>query len=497
MRLRENEDLVFVMLCKTRTELVMAEHNGLGEAHEDTVLTDAEPSHLTLSQRLSTIYSAATIGLVALSLFWFAILVVMQWWELAFTEGVLALACVMTWLLVRAGRLSLALVASQMTFYAVILLICLRYDIPDQAAPRVTHLFLLATALVGYINYIREPSRLQLGVIAATLVTFVVFASTPLALPGAMPLPDSIRVPGSWLNTIVAVAILVGCVYAMQAELARKSALVRELQNAVIGRQFELFYQPQVDRDGHTIGAEALLRWNHPRRGYVSPDDFIPVAEQNGLMSLIGGWVIEQACKTLRLWQDDPQRRDLRLAVNVSADQFLDPGFEQFVLDAAARHGIARSRLKLELTESIMVSRIETTIAKMAALQAAGFGMSLDDFGTGYSSLGYLQRLPLEQLKIDRSFVRDVLDNSRSAALAKNVIQIGHDLGLAVLAEGVETQEQFDFLRDNGCSEFQGFLFGRPAPLDQFRVNQDLVAQFVLDMDADNLVEAPLRRKAQ
>ncbi|WEK04916.1 MAG: EAL domain-containing protein [Candidatus Devosia phytovorans] len=436
----------------------------------EELLSRAEPSHLTLSRRMSTIYSTATTGLAVLSLFWLGVLLAMKWWELAFIEGVLALACLFTWLLVRAQRLSLAMIVSQLTFYVVILIICLKYDIPDAAAPRVTHLFLLSAALVGYINYIREPSRLQLVMIGVNLVTFVVFASTSLALPGMVPLPDQVRIPGSWLNTIFAVTILVGSVYAMQAELARKSALVRELQAAVLGNQFELFYQPQVDCDGRTIGAEALLRWMHPKRGLVPPDEFISVAEQNGLMKLIGSWVIEQACRTLGQWRSDPDRQDLRLAINVSADHFLDPGFEQFVVAAAARHAIDPTRLKLELTESIMVAKIEPAIAKMTALRLAGIGTALDDFGTGYSSLGYLQRLPLEQLKIDRSFVRDVLDNQRSAALARSVIQIGNDLGLAVLAEGVETQEQFDFLRNNGCTQFQGYLFGRPVPLDQFGI---------------------------
>ena len=433
-------------------------------------MTEPEPIRHSLSGRLSFIYSTAMAALVGLSLFWLVILVIMQWWDLAITEGMLAVACLFTWLLIRSGRLSLALIVSQMTFIAAILIICLAYDLPSPAAPRVTHLFLLATALVGYINYIREPTRLQLGVIAFSLVSFVVFASTEVGLPFATPLPDSVRIPGSWINTIAAVAILAGCIYAMQAELARKSAMVRELQAAFLNDQFELFYQPQVNQNAATIGAEALLRWKHPKRGYVSPADFVPIAERSGLMTLIGGRVIERACQTLSQWQEQPETRNLRLAVNVSANQFLDDGFERFVLDVTARYRIDRTLLKLELTESVMIANFELVIARMTRLRAEGIATALDDFGTGYSSLGYLKRLPLEQLKIDRSFVQDMLDNERSAALARSVLQIGTDLGLDVLAEGVETQAQFDYLREIGCTRFQGYLFGRPVPLESFKL---------------------------
>jgi EAL domain-containing protein (putative c-di-GMP-specific phosphodiesterase class I) len=431
-------------------------------------LTDAGPSHRTLSGRLVFIFSAATAALAVLSLFWFAILLLMQWWLLALTEAVMGIACILTLLLIQRGRLSIALLVSQITFFAVIMLICLNYDIPNPAAPRVTHVFFLCLALVGYLNFVRERSHFQLALIALSLLGFVVFGSTMLALPSATPLPDAVRIPGSWLNTIVAVGLMAGCVYAMQIEFARKSNVVRELQAAVFRNQFELFYQSQVDADGRTTGAEALLRWRHPKRGLVPPDQFIPIAEQNGLMIIIGGWVLEQACRTLAAWQQDQATRHLQLAVNVSADQFLDPGFEQFVLDVTKRHAIDVSGLKLELTESVMAANIDLVIAKMTALRAAGIGTALDDFGTGYSSLGYLKRLPLEQLKIDRSFVQDVLENERSAALARSVIQLGNDLGMAVLAEGVETAQQFAFLREHGCTQFQGYLFGRPVPLDQF-----------------------------
>jgi EAL domain-containing protein (putative c-di-GMP-specific phosphodiesterase class I) len=432
------------------------------------LLTDAGPSHQTFSARLTLIYTIANVVIVGLGLFWLVVLSIIQWWSLALAEGIMTIACLLTLVLIRRGHLSRALISSQITFYGIVLLICMVYDVPNAAAPRVTHLFFLCLALVGYINLVRERSRLQLIVIVLATLSFVVFASSEIVLPFATPLPDAVRVPGSWLNTMVAVALLGGCVYLMQVEFARASTLVREMQAAVFNNQFELFYQPQVDHNGTIMGAEALLRWNHPKRGLVPPDEFLPSAEQNGIMTLIGNWVLQQACQTLSVWQQNPATSHLRLAVNVSASQFLDEQFEQFVLDACDRNHINRAGLKLELTESVMVANIELVIAKMTSLRAHGVGTALDDFGTGYSSLGYLKRLPIEQLKIDRSFVQDVLENERSAALARNVIHLGSDLGMAVLAEGVETQQQFEFLRENGCTHFQGYLFGRPVPLDQF-----------------------------
>ncbi len=422
----------------------------------------------SLPERLSTVYGVATTIAAAIGIFWFIALLAIGQMQLALIEGVMTIVSVLTWLLIRSGRLSIALVLAQFIFYVVLMIISLVYDVPNDAAPRVTHLFMLVLALLGYINYIRQPSLAQLAMIGVALLSFLFFASTNFVPSFAQPLPDAMRVPGSWINSATALIIICGCVYIMQAELARRSVMVRELQAALFGNQMELFYQPQVDNTGKTIGAEALLRWKHPKRGYVSPVEFIPVAEQNGLMTLIGGWVLEQACLTLVEWQKDPAKRDLRLAVNVSANQFLDPGFEAYVLALTERLGIDRRCLKLELTESVMVASIDLVAGKMTTLHEAGIGTALDDFGTGYSSLGYLKRLPLEQLKIDRSFVQDVLDNERSASLARSVIQIGHDMGLTVLAEGVETEAQFRFLRDAGCGEFQGYFFGRPVPLSGF-----------------------------
>ena len=215
-------------------------------------------------------------------------------------------------------------------------------------------------------------------------------------------------------------------------------------------------------------GAEALVRWQHPRRGLVPPAEFIPLAEETGLILPLGDWVLETACAQLVAWATRPEMAHLTLAVNVSARQFRHPDFVEQVLAVLDHSGANPQKLKLELTESLLLDDVEDIIAKMTALKAHGVGFSLDDFGTGYSSLSYLKRLPLDQLKIDQSFVRDVLTDPDDAAIARTIVALAQSLGLDVIAEGVETEEQRDFLERNGCHAYQGYLFSRPLPLEEF-----------------------------
>lgn len=247
-----------------------------------------------------------------------------------------------------------------------------------------------------------------------------------------------------------------------------RAKLDTEMRAAISLGQFILHYQPQVDRFGHLVGAEALVRWMHPERGMVSPAEFIPLAEETGLILPLGMWVMEEACRQLARWAAMPGMDELSLAVNVSARQFRQKAFVGDVLSVLARSGARPSHLKLELTEGLLLENIEETIDKMTALQRCGVAFSLDDFGTGYSSLSYLKRLPLNQLKIDQSFVRDILIDPNDAAIAKMVITLAGSLGLQVIAEGVETSEQRDFLAAQGCNHYQGYFFGRPLPRAQF-----------------------------
>lgn len=255
----------------------------------------------------------------------------------------------------------------------------------------------------------------------------------------------------------------------LQVSATSRSLLEKELRQALRANEFVLYYQPQIER-GAIVGAEALMRWIHPTRGILLPDNFIPPAERAGLITAIGEWTLDTACRQIVVWSRSPLTASIQLAVNISALQFRKANFEETVLAALERSGANPANLKLEITESTMVESIEDAIAKMTALRARGLSFSLDDFGTGYSSLSYLQRLPLDQLKIDRSFVRDILVDSSSVAIAQTIISLGQALRLPVVAEGVETNSQRELLEKIGCHCFQGYLYSRPVPIEQFDI---------------------------
>ncbi|PIX05009.1 MAG: hypothetical protein COZ77_03495, partial [Gallionellales bacterium CG_4_8_14_3_um_filter_54_18] len=246
----------------------------------------------------------------------------------------------------------------------------------------------------------------------------------------------------------------------MQQELEVRAEMEDGLRTALRKQEFRLYYQMQVNYAGHIIGAEVLLRWIHPQRGLISPLQFIPLAEETGHILPIGRWVLESACQQIKAWENDPDTRDLQLAVNVSGRQFRQTDFVAQVIEVIRQTAINPLRLKLEMTESIVLHNIDDTIAKMLALKQAGVRFSLDDFGTGYSSLSYLTQLPLDQLKIDQSFVRNIGTKSADAVIIRTIIGMSNNLGMEVIAEGVETDEQCDFLAEAGCLSYQGYLFG-------------------------------------
>jgi diguanylate cyclase (GGDEF)-like protein/PAS domain S-box-containing protein len=254
---------------------------------------------------------------------------------------------------------------------------------------------------------------------------------------------------------------------AMQATVSTNAAVSADLRQGLQTQQFVVLYQPQVDRDGHTRSVEALVRWNHPRHGLVMPADFIPVAEDTGLILPLGQWVLETACAQLAAWESGRATEHLGISVNVSVRQFRHPDFVDMVMEAIQHHHIRPHKLKLELTESLLADRMEITLEKMGLLKALGVTLSLDDFGVGYSSLSLLKRLPLDQLKIDKGFVADVLTDPSDAAISRAIIALAQSLGLQVVAEGVETIEQRDFLASQGCDHFQGFLFAPPLPIGE------------------------------
>ena len=254
----------------------------------------------------------------------------------------------------------------------------------------------------------------------------------------------------------------------MQVAVDERLALEHDLRTDLQVRRLHLHFQPQVDSAGRTVSAEVLLRWQHPLRGYVSPNEFIPIAEATGLILPLGEWVLESACRQLAAWADDPHMAHLSLSVNASVRQFHDPGFVASVLDILARTGADPTRLVIEVTESLFAENMDEVIDRMARLRETGVRFSLDDFGTGYSSLSYLQRMPLDEIKIDRSFILDITRSEHAATIARMIISLADNLHITVVAEGVETEAQRAYLQAHGCLHYQGYLFSEALPLEAF-----------------------------
>ncbi len=258
----------------------------------------------------------------------------------------------------------------------------------------------------------------------------------------------------------------------MQDSINARVALETDLRHALAENQFQLFYQPQVYQNRQIIGAEVLIRWQHPLRGLVSPSDFIPLAEETGLIMPIGQWVLETACAQIKIWESSIHTEHLQLAVNVSARQFRQSDFVEQVSEILQRNVINPDKLKLELTESLVLDDIDDAVNKMNALRKIGVRFSMDDFGTGYSSLAYLTKLPLDQLKIDQSFVRNIGVKPTDAVIVQTIIGMAKNLGMEVIAEGVETEAQRLFLEQHDCQVCQGYLFSKPVTIEQFETLQ-------------------------
>lgn len=254
----------------------------------------------------------------------------------------------------------------------------------------------------------------------------------------------------------------------MQASIDSSTSLVDALRRALQNNEFTLFYQPQVNETGHVMGAEALLRWTPPNAEIISPLTFIATAEESGLIVPIGDWVVEQCFRQLQHWQKRPETSGLKLSINISAEQFHHADFVGKICSGIERFNINPNRITLELTESAVLQRVDQAAQRMLELKNRGISFSLDDFGTGYSSLSYLKLLPLNQVKIDSSFVRDISFDPDGAAIVRAILAMSSSLGLSVIAEGVETHVQREFLFDHGCLHYQGYLFGRPVPIESF-----------------------------
>lgn len=406
------------------------------------------------------------------------LLLVGSFWGVFFTQrgewGIVLMDLLM--ILCGLGVFSLTLrnrvrLANLLLFGVIILVIIgttLLMDPHTATAPRATHLYLLPIAVAALMAFRDERLWLRYGVAVFCLGLFTVLASSPWSPTSAYHLPDEVRVTGSWLQSIAAMLMLFALLHILQSDTAERSMLDHDLDVALREQQFVLHYQPQLNRAGKVIGAEVLIRWQHPQRGLMAPGEFIDHAENTGMIIPIGQWVLEQAIRQLRCWRDDPLYADIGLAVNISQKQFRQSSFVADMLRLIDEHTIDARRLDLELTETLIVQDIDDLLRKMNALVERGVRFSLDDFGTGFSSLSHLKRLPLNTLKIDRSFVCDLLTDSSSQTIVRSVIALAQSMGMNVIAEGVETQAQQEFLLNNGCMQFQGYLFSKPLSLQAF-----------------------------
>lgn len=419
-------------------------------------------------QQLTIAAKANIFICIIFCLFWTIYFAFAQMWLIVYMDIFFTLISIFSLFLIYINRISAGILLSQVVLLVFPVIFCLFFDVATNDRPQVAHLFLPAGAILGYLNYRRNPSFLQIVLILLSVGCFIFFSGSSFNLESAIPLSEDIRDHGGWIATCVATLMICISIYTMQLEIQTENSMVQDLRLALAKEQFELFYQPQIDSSERLIGAEALLRWRHPVLGYVPTPDFIPAAENYGLMPEIGEWVLAQGCKVLQDWSKKAETKDLTLSINISADHFMQPTFEQTLIDLVLQYGINPSRLILEITENIALNNCVSMIEKMHFLSKNGIQLSLDDFGTGYSSLSYLQEMPIKQIKIDRSFVQAALEDKRSNKLVTGIIKIGLDLNLRVLVEGIETTEQFNTFKDNGCTEFQGYLWGCPMPLNDF-----------------------------
>jgi diguanylate cyclase len=362
-------------------------------------------------------------------------------------------------------------------------------DTPTAAVARSTHLFLLPIGTAAFFLFRSEGIYLRWAFPAFCFVSMAVLAIVPgsLGVPLKL-LPDDIRRIGQCLNIITALTLTAGVLVIFSEDIRLRLDQHAALVRAIAQGELRVHLQPQVSARGRLIGAEVLLRWNRPGYGPQSPAEFVRLAEDTGLIHQIGLWVLEQACLQLQAWSRHPGTAHLVLSVNVSPLQLVSTGFVEDVRAVVGRIGVAPNRLRFEITESALASDLALVIARMNALRDDGISWSLDDFGTGFSSLSLLQALPLDELKIDRSFVRGMGADGNQRALVRKIIEIAGILGISTVAEGVETQQQHVWLNEMGCTAFQGYLFGHPVAAEVFsqvHLNTPVPASAVSQGDAE------------
>ena len=434
---------------------------------EDYLIEKQEAKKAYLMKIANLAIIALTIGLLV---FYIAI----RNWQTACLElAILIIGLLSTWYCVHKNFKSVIYVSIPL-FFAAIFFTCIFFDVPNEVVPRAVHNYLLPLAVYSFVLTQDKGGHLKYAMPILILLTYLVLACTKIGV-NLSGLDNETRLITLWVHNFVAISVLCISVFIVRSEHNIRVALELELSKAILKKELEVYLQPQVDATGTTIGAEALVRWEHPIFGTIMPDTFIATAEQTDLILHLGRHVLETACNQLARWAKDASTAHLTLSVNLSVKQFQDPELVQNIAILLENTEINPQKLKLEVTESVFVNDLEVVSRKMTQLKALGIRFSLDDFGTGYSSLTYLRYLPLSELKIDKSFIKEVLSNSRDAAIAKMIISLAKELNVAVIAEGVETAAQRLFLIEHGCLNFQGYLYSRPLPAARF--NEFVISQ--------------------
>ncbi|MBT0569300.1 EAL domain-containing protein [Curvibacter sp. CHRR-16] len=350
--------------------------------------------------------------------------------------------------------------------YAVIVLMSIFMDIPSAHAPRVAHNYLLVLSMCCMFILRQERPWLRNVMVAVPMITFVGFASTNWGIASGFTLPDDLRIWGAWVNTAFAVLAAYCIMFVLLSGNQAAFRLGQELRRGIENHEFVLYYQPQLNHQQKVVAVEALVRWLHPQQGLLGPAYFIQAAEKSGAILLLGRWVMEQAAQQLQHWSQNPTMRGVSLSVNVSVTELLRPSYVSGVKELLQLYAIEPARLKLEVTESVFAEDFSLVVERLTALREVGVGIALDDFGTGYSSLAYLKRMPVDQVKVDRSFVRDIVTDPHDQAIVASIVQLASSMGFSVVAEGVEIAAQRDALQALGCLQYQGYLFAQPMLLD-------------------------------
>ncbi|MFN7724246.1 MAG: putative bifunctional diguanylate cyclase/phosphodiesterase [Rubrivivax sp.] len=426
------------------------------------------PAHLNALQRRAWRILAWVNLLVALAaLGWVPALLAMGQPEAAVIYGVTAATAVGALRLLTQGRRRWALWLTLAMALAFALVNGLWVSPPSPGLSLGAHLYLLALGVVSTLATREEPRWLRLGYPALCMGLYLLMAGWQLSWYSGPPATGLAYEVAHWFDHTVPVAVILLALHVLQTDAVRLDGLAAELRLALDQQRLQLHYQPQVDGAGRLVGVEALLRWPHTQRGWVPPSDFIPLAEQSGLMPELGHWVLRQACAQLAAWRQQPGLQDLVVAVNVSAQQFDQPDFVPTVVHLLQQQGLPPALLKVELTESALAQDLAGVINKMQTLRAHGVALALDDFGTGFSSLSLLRQLPLNEIKIDQAFVRDLTSSAEAEAIARAIVAMGLGLGMDVVAEGVETEAQRAALARMGCGAYQRWLIARPLQAEE------------------------------